>query len=179
MSTPGNLPLRGAVDLAALASQRDAEQRRNSAMATAPAGVVIDVTEASFAADVIEQSQTVPVIVDLWASWCGPCRLVAPRLGALKDKLGAQGLSVVGVTTDEPDVAATAVEKHGMKYSSVVDSKGDTSKAWGITNLPTMLVVDKKGVVRDVFVGWDSSLWNSEKGDSKIEELVKKLIAEK
>lgn len=119
------------------------------------------------------------VIVDFWASWCGPCRLVAPKLGALKDKLGAQGLSVVGVTTDEPDVAATAVEKHGMKYTSVVDSKGDTSKAWGITNLPTMLVVDKKGVVRDVFVGWDSSIWNSEKGDSKIEELVKKLIAEK
>ena len=119
------------------------------------------------------------IIVDFWASWCGPCRLIAPKLGALKDKFGAQGLSVVGVTTDEQDVAAEAVAKHGMKYSSVIDSKGDTSKAYGVTNLPTMLVIDKKGVVRDVFVGFDSATWSNANGDSKIETLVKSLIAEK
>ena len=82
------MPLRGAVDLGALASQREAEQRRESAMATAPAGIVIDVTEATFPQAVIEQSMTVPVVLDLWATWCGPCKTLSPILEALAAEYG-------------------------------------------------------------------------------------------
>ncbi|MBX3190877.1 MAG: redoxin domain-containing protein [Labilithrix sp.] len=112
------------------------------------------------------------VLVDFWASWCGPCRMLAPRLSALKDKLGAQGLSVVGITTDEAEKAAVFAEKHQMRYGIVVDKDGDTSRTYGITGLPTMLLVDKKGVVRDVFVGFDPS------GEAKLEAQVRQLLAE-
>jgi thiol-disulfide isomerase/thioredoxin len=112
------------------------------------------------------------VIIDFWASWCGPCRMLAPRLSALKDKLGAQGLTVIGITTDDAEKAAVFAEKHQMRYGTVVDKDGDTSRAYGITGLPTMLLVDKRGVVRDVFVGYDPS------SDARIEAQVKALLAE-
>lgn len=114
------------------------------------------------------------VIVDFWASWCGPCRMLAPKLSGLKDRFGAQGLSVVGVTTDEPERAAVFAEKHQMRYGIVVDRDGDTSKTYGITGLPTMVIVDKKGVVREVFVGFDPS----PAGDAKLESTIKALLAE-
>ena len=111
MSTPGGLPLRGAVDLAALASQRDAEQRRNTAMAGAPAGVVIDVTEADFASEVIERSQTVPVVMDLWATWCGPCKQLSPVLEALAAEYGGRFvLAKVDVDAEQRIAAAFQVQ---------------------------------------------------------------------
>ena len=68
-----NLALRGAVDLGALAAARQAQEQA-AARKTDPTAskVIIDVTEATFETDVIAASQSVPVIVDLWATWCGP-----------------------------------------------------------------------------------------------------------
>jgi len=113
------------------------------------------------------------VLLDFWATWCGPCRLIAPRLSALKDRLGAQGLSVVGITTDEPEAAALFAERHHMRYPSIVDTAGETSRAYAIAGLPTLVLVDKRGTVRDVTVGFDPS------GEAKLEAAVKKLLGEK
>lgn len=111
MSIPGNLPLRGAVDLAALASQREAEQRRNSAMGSAPSGVVIDVTEATFPSEVIERSQTVPVVLDLWATWCGPCKTLSPILESLAAEYGGRFvLAKVDVDAEQRIAAAFQVQ---------------------------------------------------------------------
>jgi thiol-disulfide isomerase/thioredoxin len=111
------------------------------------------------------------VIVDFWASWCGPCRMLAPKLSTLKNRFGAQGLSVVGITSDDAEHAALFAERHGMTYASLVDTGSDTNKAYGIVGLPTVVVIDKKGIVRDVFVGFDPT-------DTKMEQVVKTLLAE-
>jgi peroxiredoxin len=112
------------------------------------------------------------VLLDFWAGWCGPCRMLAPRLSALKDKLGAQGLTVVGMTTDDAESAAVFAEKHQMRYGVVVDKDGSTSRAYGISGLPTMLLIDKRGVVREIFVGVDPG------GEAALENAVRALLAE-
>jgi peroxiredoxin len=138
----------------------------------APAPAWTNVTALSGAPSSVASLKGKVALIDFWASWCGPCRLVAPRLNALKDRLGAQGLAVVGITTDEAEVAALFAEKHRMRYPSVIDKDGETSRAYGISGLPTMVLVDKRGIVRDVFVGFDPS------GDARLEAAVKKLLAE-
>lgn len=80
------IPMRGAIDLGALAQSKKAQSVASQALANAPAGVVVDVSEQDFQQKVIDISKTVPVIVDLWAEWCGPCKQLSPLL----EKLAAE-----------------------------------------------------------------------------------------
>jgi putative thioredoxin len=104
--------LRGAVDLAAVAAARQAQEQA-AARKDDPAAsrVIIDVTEASFEADVIGMSQTVPVVVDLWASWCGPCKQLSPVLEKLAvEYAGRWILAKVDVDAEQQIAAAFRVQ---------------------------------------------------------------------
>ncbi len=107
-----NLALRGAVDLGALAAAREAQQQAQARQADPNASkVIIDVTEATFETAVIGLSQSVPVVVDLWASWCGPCKQLSPILEKLAvEYAGRWILAKVDVDAEQQIAAAFRVQ---------------------------------------------------------------------
>lgn len=112
------------------------------------------------------------VLLDFWATWCMPCRVVIPKLGDLQGRFAAQGLNVVGLSTEDAQDVATFAQRIGMRYAVGVDKNAETTRSYGVVSLPTLVVIDKRGVVRDVSVGYDPT------EDARLETLVKTLLAE-
>ncbi len=110
------------------------------------------------------------VVVDLYATWCGPCMAAIPHNNELLKKYKSQGLMIVGVCTSKrgQEKMAEVVKEKGIQYPTARDPELKTMKAWDALYFPTYAVVDRKGIVRIIGLQPD-----------KVEPVVKKLLAEK
>jgi thiol-disulfide isomerase/thioredoxin len=97
------------------------------------------------------------VLIDFWATWCGPCRMAIPHLIELQREYRHKGLQVVGVSLDQqgPAVVKPFYQQWKMNYAVVVDDTGTVARDYGgIRSIPTALLLDKHGRVLTGFVGY-------------------------
>jgi len=86
------------------------------------------------------------LVLDFWATWCGPCKMEIPHLIELQKKYGDQGLTIVGITVDEnPDACVPKYAAEvGMNYVNVRGNDALKSK-FGVIGLPTIVIFDRDG----------------------------------
>lgn len=93
------------------------------------------------------------ILVDYFATWCGPCRRVMPHLDRYQRVYGPRGLEVVGVSTEKHEVVKAWEAKHPLGYTVATDDSKEFRKAMTLSVLPTIWVVDREGVIKEIFFG--------------------------
>jgi cytochrome c biogenesis protein CcmG/thiol:disulfide interchange protein DsbE len=91
-------------------------------------------------------------VVNVWASWCAPCRIEAPALATLSQQ---KGFALYGfVYKDTPEKARAFLNAFGNPFSRIgIDARGRAAIEWGVYGAPETFVIDGKGIVRERFVG--------------------------
>lgn len=109
------------------------------------------------------------VVVDFYATWCGPCMAAIPHNNELLEKYGDKGLVLVGVCTHKKgqDKMEETVKQRGIEYPTARDPNLKSQAAWAVRYYPTYAVVDRKGIVRVIGLQ-----------PNHVEAVVKKLLEE-
>jgi len=114
------------------------------------------------------------VIVDFWASWCGPCREELPVLNRLYERYKDQGLVVIGVSQDtQARNARGFLRRTPVDFPVVIDDDHEVAGRYDPPRMPSSYIVDRRGVVRHVHEGFRS-------GDERtIEQQVRRLLRQR
>lgn len=101
-----------------------------------------------------------PLIINVWASWCGPCREEMASLERLSKRHGGKKFTVIGISTDDyPSAAGAFLQKSGTSFQHFIDTRLLLENMLGANRIPLTVLVDAKGHVLGKYYGakeWDS-----------------------
>jgi cytochrome c biogenesis protein CcmG, thiol:disulfide interchange protein DsbE len=116
------------------------------------------------------------LMINVWATWCLPCRVEMPSIEALDKDYARKGLKIVAVSIDDPGTDSTIrafAKQYGLTFEILHDPQGKISEAYDITGYPETFIVGKDGVIRRKLMS--ATNWNSP--DARA--LVDRLLAER
>ncbi len=102
------------------------------------------------------------VMINFWASWCGPCREEMPRLARLHERYRASGFQLLGVNVDdEPRNAAAALDKLRVAFPILLDTDKAVSRLYEVKAMPSSLLIDRDGRLRASWRGYQDGVVES------------------
>lgn len=113
------------------------------------------------------------VVLNIWATWCIPCRTEMPSMEALFKELGPKGLKVVAVSVDnagEEQKIRDFVKEYGLSFEILHDAAGAIQGIYRTTGVPETFVIDREGVIRKKWIGAED--WNSDGNKRLLEQLL-------
>jgi peroxiredoxin len=112
------------------------------------------------------------VMVNFWATWCGPCRVEMPHLARLYEKYRSSGFVVLAVNIDEdPRKAAGLAKQMGMTFPVLLDTEKKVSRLYDLSTMPSTVLIDRDGRVRYVHRGYRDGY--EETYDKQIRDLLR------
>jgi peroxiredoxin len=112
------------------------------------------------------------VMINFWATWCGPCRVEMPHLSRLYEKYRGSGFTVLAVNIDEdPNKAASLAQQLNMRFPVLLDADKKVSRLYDLSTMPSTILVDRDGRVRYVHRGYHDGYENTY--DQQIRELLR------
>lgn len=113
------------------------------------------------------------VLLNVWATWCEPCKVEMPSIEKLHREFGPRGLAVVAVSVDDPGAESRIrdyVKELGLTFEILHDPARDISRAYQITGFPETFVIGREGTIRKKVIG--AADWSSEANRALITELL-------
>lgn len=121
----------------------------------------------------LEEYRGQVVLLNFWASWCGPCRQEMPILDRIHQRYEDTGFAVLGVNVEgEKAPAQKIVDKTNVTFPVLIDAKQKVSEVYNLEAMPTTVVIDRDGVVRYIHRGYKPG------DEAKYVDVVKQLIRE-
>jgi peroxiredoxin len=96
------------------------------------------------------------LLLEFWATWCGPCIPAREKLVRFHDAFSDRGLEIIAISDESPDVVARYLKRYPVPYTVATDEKGRLQEAYGVQGLPRCVLISREGVVR--WMGYPSVL---------------------